>query len=569
MKYLTLLFSIFITYSIKAQSLQDTMRWLDLYSERSDSCFKIAAYDCTVSNALLFLKYEPNSNLMHYQTAQAYAQLENPDKALLHLKKAIALFQEYGFSNFSKNIESDTLFIPIHPNTDYQNTLKQLKAEELQMKLADEALIQKSRKNQAEILQKNDRTTFIDSLKLLPAQNAYQQIKQYNNFQLVPDIEGYIRFWYPYQDSIEIPFIVKLPKNYDPQKKYPLVVAMHGAVWAIDDFPEKADSNIFYSTSNHLIEVLDQHEVLALAPYANKELNWLYPHEGFYILPELIRFLKPIFNIDDDAICLTGHSNGAAGAFNYLVKAPSLFGGFYGLNPRPKVYKGGTFLPNAKNRHFYSIATDQDYYFPPDGIQKIQDLAVSLGIEWFTDMYKGFPHWFPYFDEAKPGVEKMLADMMNRKRNPFSNELYWECEQIENGRCDWLEITSLDTLASPAYWHQYHNFPVSPWVSVDDPEQTRDTSIMAFDTARRSGAVQAKFAQNIVTIQSSRVSQIRLYLSPEMIDFQKKLKVIHNEKLIFEEMPKWNPDWMIDNFSKEFDRQAVWVSYIDLDLAEE
>lgn len=569
MKYLTLLCSIFITYSIKAQSLQDTMQWLDLYAEKSDSCFSIADYDCTVSNALLFLKYEPNSNLMRYQTAQAYAQLEKPDEALLHLKKAIELYQEYGFKNFSETIEKDSLLHPLYPNPTYQNTIKQLQAEELQMKLADEALIRESRKKQTEILQKNDRTSFIQSLQKLPPKNAYQTIKKFNDFQLVPDIGGYVRFWYSYQDSIEIPLIVKLPKNYEPQKKYPLVVAMHGAVWAIEDFPEKADSNIFYSTSNHLIEVLDQHEVLALAPYANQNLNWLYPHEGFYILPELIRFLKPIFNIDDAAICLTGHSNGAAGAFNYLVKAPSLFGGFYGLNPRPKVYEGGTFLPNAKNRHFYSIATDQDYYFPPDGIQKIQDLAVSLGIEWVTDMYKGFPHWFPYFEEARPGVEKMLADMMSRKRNPFSGELYWECEQIENGRCDWLEITSLDTMASPASWHQYHNFSISPWVSVDDPEQLRDTSIMAFDKARRSGAVKASFAQNTFTIQSSRVDKIRLYLSPEMIDFQRKLKVFHNGTLIFEEMPKWNTDWMIANFNKEFDRQAVWVSYIDVDLSEE
>jgi len=47
------------------------------------------------------------------------------------------------------------------------------------------------------------------------------------------------------------------------------------------------------------------------------------------------------------------------------MNQPTPFAGFYGFNTQPKVFTGGTFVENIKNRSFINFSTDQDYYFHP------------------------------------------------------------------------------------------------------------------------------------------------------------------------------------------------------------
>jgi hypothetical protein len=398
-------------------------------------------------------------------------------------------------------------------------------------------------------------------------------LRGYNSFPRInlPQKRALLSFAVPINDSTESYYAVQLPDGYDPSRSYPLLLVLHGAVFMNLSFPnpdgiekdgsgDTAEMNRFFSAFGFATGTI------VVYPHANKEFNWMYPDDGFPMVPRIVRDLKKIFNIDDDRVFISGHSNGATGVVSYLLKEPGLFAGFYGFNSNPRVSTGGTFIRNALNRSYFNVSTDKDYYFPLSGHDTLARMAVSLGIDWQNHTYKGFPHWFPDFDESRPAFALMFSDMAVRTRNPYRHDLYWECDDTRHGRCDWLNIDRLDTLAPKAEWQTTINFTATHWINNRDTSKMSDTAVTAFRFPRRSGAIKASYADNRFDIGASRVGRITLFISPDMVDLTKPVTVWVNGRERYSQTLGYNRDFMIRSFQQDFDRKAIWVNYISLDL---
>jgi predicted esterase len=149
----------------------------------------------------------------------------------------------------------------------------------------------------------------------------------------------------------------------------------------------------------------DRDDVILVFPRASKQYNWMLSDDGFFMIPEMLKQIKKAINIDDNNVFIAGHSNGATGSFSYLMKQPTSFAGFYGFNTYPKVFTGGTFAENMKNRSFINFSTDEDYYYPPNANDDFTKLMKGISADYKEYRYNGFPHWFPQFDESEPAYE--------------------------------------------------------------------------------------------------------------------------------------------------------------------
>jgi len=89
---------------------------------------------------------------------------------------------------------------------------------------------------------------------------------------------------------------------------------------------------------------------------------------------------------------------------------------------------------------------------------------------------------------------------------------------------------------------------------------------MAFNFPRKSGQIKANYSKNRFDIETSSVKSFRLYISPEMINLSKKLKVYANNKLIYNQKVYYNPSFMQENFNKNMDKVQLWINYIDFEL---
>jgi pimeloyl-ACP methyl ester carboxylesterase len=394
--------------------------------------------------------------------------------------------------------------------------------------------------------------------------DLYNQIKTYNSYPRISS--QLISMQIKLNDTLHNSFLVVLPKNYHEKHRYPLLFFLHGAVqgntrvWEYSDGEDTSGWNRYYT------KFADRHNVIMVYPNGNRDYNWMSPDKGFFMVPAILKQIKNVVNVDDEKVFISGHSNGATGAFSYAMKQPSAFAGFYGFNTRPRVATGGTYVRNLLNRSFFNVSTDQDYYYPPSANDSLNHLMKMLGADYQDHRFNGFPHWFPAFHESEPAFKLLFDDLVKRKRNSFRSALQWECDDTKYGRCDWISITSLDTLAKRANWHIPSNFQINKWVLLNKSDEpvVRDTSLQAFNYKKRSGALRATYQKNTFKIESSRVGRIRIYISPDMVDIRKEITIWLNGAVHFKAMVRYRPEVIWNEFTSTLDREAIWIDYIDI-----
>ena len=155
---------------------------------------------------------------------------------------------------------------------------------------------------------------------------------------------------------------------------------------------------------------------------------------------------------------MTGFSDGGSASFHFALTDPNMFAAFYPLNGfisvGSRVTQNPAFLPNLKNRHSRAVNTDEDTLYPSADMRLLMELSLQAGAELLYKEYWGIGHTFDYAEEDVP---IMVEDMKNHARDIFRSEIYWESSMPEFNRCDWLEITELDTLETPRKWHIEYN----------------------------------------------------------------------------------------------------------------
>jgi dienelactone hydrolase len=398
------------------------------------------------------------------------------------------------------------------------------------------------------------------------AEEAYRMISTYNQFP--PLTDNFLSLSFPINDTLRTPYLVCLPRQYDPHKSYALLISLHGGVLNTTGFPEYMDSTDTGGWNRFYTKYAQQHNVVMVYPNANRSFNWMSPDQGFFMVPEILKAIKQIVNVDDSRVCITGHSNGATGSFSYLMKQPAPFAAFYGFNTRPRVATGGTYIRNILNRSFFNVSTDEDYYFPPDANDSLTVLMRQIGADYQDHRYNGYPHWFPAFHDSEAAHQLLFADLLRRSRDPFRPELYWECDDVKYGRCDWLAITQLDTAAKPAVWQTQLNFDIKKWKSFNaqDSLVTRDTLMKAFKYDKPAGAIKATYSNNIFKIKTSGLKRLSVYISPEMVNIKKRVFIEVNGKRMFKGMVMFDKSVMLQEYNNSADRKAIWINRIDLEL---
>lgn len=394
----------------------------------------------------------------------------------------------------------------------------------------------------------------------------YEKIKNFNPYQQKNNQDYSISF--KVNDSIKTSFFIHLPKNYNPEIKYSLLFFLHGAVRNSEfvnyQFADEnlGDWNRFYT------KYAEQNDVILVFPKGSRQYNWMTSDDGFFMIPEILKLIKKTINIDDNKVFISGHSNGATGSFSYLMKQPTQFAGFYGFNTHPKVFTGGTFLENIKNRSFINFSTDKDYYYPPNANDDFTKLMNSINADYKEYRYNGFPHWFPQFDESESAYKILFNDLSKRKRNPFPKEISWEYDNEKYGNIDWVADIKLDTLSQKSNWHKELNFKIDKWLEYDKNDSliTQNVHKKAFDFPRKSGKIKAEYHNNIFRIETSCIKSFTIKISPEMVNLKKNIKVYVNGKLHFNKKVKYNQGFMLHDFENNQDREQVWINYISLSI---
>ena len=138
-------------------------------------------------------------------------------------------------------------------------------------------------------------------------------------------------------------------------------------------------------------------------------------------------------------------------------------------------------------------------------------------------------------------------------------------------KMDGIPIHSLDEMDSLKTFKQRGD-SVSITVKRYDEEitlygQFPDTTYYdAINYSEPSGAVQAEYFGNEFVLETSRVKKLAIYLHPDMVNFDNPVKVIINNKVVFDKNITIDRELMIDNFLRNRDRSALWAKRLEFEI---
>ncbi len=289
--------------------------------------------------------------------------------------------------------------------------------------------------------------------KNLDGKTLFNRISQWDNYSQ-PDSLGIVKnFVNVINDSLKAPYYLYIPEKYDANKRTPLVIYLHGGIGR-KNFPQNFDE---YIKENQFLEFAKANNWFVLFPNANKKSFW-WNLVGMKNISQQIRFVKDNYNLDDNQIFLTGFSDGGSGTFTISLSKPDDFASFYPQNGNILVGCGESnrpiYLPNLRNRFLAAINTNEDTLYPAKDMRKLYSVALDAGANLFYSEYWGMGHCNDYWKEAYPNI---INFMKTNPRNIFKSQLYWECDDVEYGKCDWLAITKLDTSAIKQDWQTQYS----------------------------------------------------------------------------------------------------------------
>jgi predicted esterase len=243
-------------------------------------------------------------------------------------------------------------------------------------------------------------------------------------------------------DDTEQPYGLYIPRNYDENKKYPLVVMLHGAgsnhrlalrrVFGKSNAQGETD----VEASLYFPEWKDI-DYIVVSPFARGTAGYqgIVEKEVFDMLADV----KKRFNIDEDRMYLTGLSMGGGGTLWIGLTRPDLWAALAPVCPAPP--RGSEYLQgNAITLPIHFFHGDADRAVPVsvsrDWTKKIKDLG---GIVEY-DEYPGVDHnsWEnAYRDET-------IFDWFGKfKRNVFPDRVLYNTTSYQYNKAYWVRLDLL------------------------------------------------------------------------------------------------------------------------------
>ena len=308
-----------------------------------------------------------------------------------------------------------------------------------------------------------------------------------------------------------IQYWLVIPKDYDPSKRWPLRIQLHGGVMRDDD-SLRGDGSVRLE-GDHQIYVM---------PSGWRDAPW-WSDEQAAGLRAILEDVKRDYNVDENRVVLSGVSDGATGIYYIATHDTTPYAAFLPLNGYMLVLRSpeldirsSIFLGNLRNKPLFAVNGGRDPLYP---IRIVEPTLLHLQQGGVRVTYVPRPeagHDTSWWPEVKATFESFVRA---HPRVPLPDTLTWEVSETRTwNRAHWLIVDSLG--ATPAD-------------ARDLPDLNLSDGRPIFSNAK-SGRVDLGRSGNTVTIRSRGVKELTLLLSPDQFDFDRPVTVVANGRTVFD-----------------------------------
>ena len=219
------------------------------------------------------------------------------------------------------------------------------------------------------------------------------KITEKKNEKFVKPKSGFA-LYYTTVDTLKIPYLIYIPKNYNPLKAMQAIVYLHGGIISTEKFNF---DNPELPTGEPIFSVGDTFNSIVIYPFGKKDFGWVAQKKAFENVLTIIKNIQQFYNIDKQRIFIGGMSNGGTATFWFASKKPNTFKGFYTFSAMPKLVIGDINFKNlSQGKSFYSINSKEDDIFKYDDVLSIYKAHKAESKDWnFETLDKG-NHGFIY-----------------------------------------------------------------------------------------------------------------------------------------------------------------------------
>lgn len=326
--------------------------------------------------------------------------------------------------------------------------------------------------------------------------------------------------------------LVQLPPEYDPLRRYPTVVSLHSA----------------WSTPMNQIEwwagipgpdgirrgQATRHGAIVVAPAWTREHQTAceYSAREHAAVLNSLREAARRFSIDSDRVFLSGHSLGGDAAWDIALAHPDLWAGLVAISPSAAKYVNH-YWHNARTLPVYVVAGELDAgSLARNGMDLDRYLAKGFDTTYVEYRGRGHEH---FSDE----ILRIFAWMAVKQRTFFPSTIDVVSMRPWDRFFWWVEMAGAPakTVVLPAQW------PPPPGI--------RPFSIEAKTTPGNSVAVHCG------------AERVRIWLSPEMIDFARPIAVTLDGRRLARDGVAPDTTVMLEDLRLRGDRQHPFWAAVD------
>ncbi len=252
-------------------------------------------------------------------------------------------------------------------------------------------------------------------------------------------------------DTVERPWVLQIPPDYDPSVPTPLLVVLHGGVGSA----EVHDDPLGHVAESEQGALALEHGWISVFPFGQAGATW-FDEVGMTNIRNLVRTVKCELNVDDDRVWMAGFSDGASAGFAHAMLEPSDYAAFVALNGHMGVASLDgdfpTYAPNMSATPIFATTTFDDGLYPSHKMRRSIEMAREAGADIY---YREFPGGHD-FDDVKDELPAVARFLERHPRDPFPTRIVWEAGSTDFGECRWFAIDRITTV-EPAQWHEDHN----------------------------------------------------------------------------------------------------------------
>ena len=337
--------------------------------------------------------------------------------------------------------------------------------------------------------------------------------------------------------------IVEVPADYDPSRKWPLRVQLHGGIGrpspnAVSPGRPPAAAGAAPARAPNRIEGEKQ---IYLHPSGWMQAQWWDEEQVDNIL-RAVDTLKRKYNIDEAQIYVTGISDGGTGVYYLALKEPNLWSSYLPLNGSLAVLRnpqtgadGEMHGNNFVNAPLYVVNGENDQLYPVAQVEPHMAWLKRMGVNLVFRPQAGAGHNTVWWPTERALFEKFVHDHPRPAHPPA---LSWETERVDRfNRNRWLIIDEIRTDAS---------------------RRSELTDLGFFQHTKRSGRVDIRRKGNTFDAIVRDVASFTILLSPDAIDFGKPVVVTVNGKQVSSGVVKKDVNALLRWAARDNDRTSVY-----------